>query len=98
MTWERLPLPDMTEIGGAVCSGRPEMRHDAAHGVGTESEREVIDESGGREEETDIVYLDDVTAQRIEDEARAIGLEALPRLDIPQTDEYVGSTVVMLGA
>jgi SAM-dependent methyltransferase len=98
MTWERLPLPDMTEIDGVVYSSRPVMLHDAGHCVGIERVREVIDEAGGREEETDIVYLDDVTAQRIEDEARAVGLEARPRLDIPQTDEYVGSTVVMLGA
>ncbi len=97
-TWERLPLPDITEIDGVVYSSRPVMLHDAGHCVGIERVREVIDEAGGREEETDIVYLDDVTAQRIEDEARAVGLRALPRLDIPQTDEYVGSTVVMLGA
>lgn len=97
-TWERLPLPDMTEIDGVVYSSRPVMLHDAGHCVGIERVREVIDEDGGREEETDIVYLDDVTAERIEEEARVVGLTPLPRLDVPQTDEYVGSTVVMLGA
>ena len=97
-TWERLPLPDMTEIGGVVYSSRPVMLHDAGHCVGIERVREVIDEAGGREEETDVVYLDDVTAERIEREAVAVGLGVLPRLDVPQTDEYVGSTGVMLGA
>ena len=97
-TWDRLPLPDMTEIDGVVYSSRPVMLHDAGHCIGIERIREVIDEAGGREEETDIVYLDDVTAQRIEEEGAAVGLRPLPRLDVPQTDEYVGSTVVMLGA
>ncbi len=97
-TWERLPLPDITEIDGVVYSSRPVMLHDAGHCVGIERAREVIDEGGGREEETDVVYLDDVTAERIEQEAVAVGLGVRPRLDVPQTDEYVGSTVVMLGA
>ena len=97
-TWNRLPLPDIAEIDGVVYSSRPVMLHDAGHCVGIERVREVIDEAGGREEEIDIVYLDDVTADRIEEEARAVGLTPLPRLVVPQTDEYVGSTVVMLGA
>lgn len=97
-TWERLPLPDMTEIDGVVYSSRPVMLHDAGHCVGIERVREVIDEQGGREEEIDLVYLDDVTAERIEQEAAVVGLSVLPRLLVPQTEEYVGSTVVVLGA
>ena len=97
-SWERLPLPDLTEIDGVVYSSRPVMLHDAGHCVGIERLREVIDEAGGREEEIDVVYLDDVTAERIEQEAAVTGLTVLPRLEVPQTDEYVGSTVVMLGA
>lgn len=97
-TWERLPLPDMTEIGGVVYSSRPVVLHDAGHCIGIERVREVIDEHGGREEEIDVVWLDTVTAERIEEEARTAGLDVLPRLHIPQTEEYVGSTVVMLGA
>ena len=88
----------MTEIDGVVYSSRPVMLHDAGHCVGIERVREVIDEAGGREEETDVVELDDVTAEQLEREAVAVGLGVLPRLDVPQTDEYVGSTVVMLRA
>lgn len=95
--WDRLPLPDMTEIDGIVYASRPVMLRDHGHCIGIERVREVIDEAGGREEEQDVVHLDDLPAERLEQEARAVGLAVLPRLDIPQTDEYVGSTVVMLG-
>lgn len=96
--WERLPMPDITEIGGVVYSSRPVMLHDAGHCVGIERVREVIDEAGGREEEVDIVYLDNLTADRVEQEAQVLGLAVLEREFAPETGEYVGSTVVMLGA
>lgn len=95
--WERLPLPDMTEIDGTVYTSLPVTFHDAGHCIGIERRREVIDEQGGRAEERDVVWLDSVDAGRLEDEGRAVGLRVLERARVPETDDYVGSDVVILG-
>lgn len=95
--WDRPPLPDITEIDGVVYSSQAVMLHDAGHAIGIERVREVIDESGGREHEPNMVWLDVVAPDQIEQEAEALGLAVLPRREVPQTDDYVASTVVMLG-
>jgi SAM-dependent methyltransferase len=48
--------------------------------------------------EHDEIELDRVGASSIEREARAVGLTPQPRLQIPATDEHVGSVVVVLRA
>lgn len=95
--WDRPPLPDITEIDGVVYSSQAVMLHDAGHAIGIERVREVIDEAGGREHEPNMVWLDVVAPDQIEQEAEALGLAVLPRREVPQTDDYVASTVVMLG-
>lgn len=91
------PLPDIAEIAGVVYSSQPVMLHDAGHAVGIERVREVVDEAGGREQELNMVWLDAVSAAQLEEEASALGLRVLPRREVQQTDDYVASTVVMLG-
>lgn len=44
------------------------------------------------------VALDRVSADTVAAEARAIGFEVRPHLQIPETDAYLGSTVVILRA
>jgi hypothetical protein len=48
--------------------------------------------------ERDEIRLDRVSASTIESEARALGLQPQPRLQIAATDEHVGSVVVVLSA
>jgi len=48
--------------------------------------------------EHDTIRLDRLTAAELEREGAAAGMAVLPRLSIPATRDYVGSTVVMLGA
>jgi len=91
------PLPDITEIAGVVYSSQPVVLHDAGHAVGIERVREIVDQAGAREHERNMVWLDAVTADQLEEEAGALGLDVLPRREVPQTDEYVSSTVVILG-
>jgi hypothetical protein len=44
------------------------------------------------------IELDRVAAGELEDEGRAAGFGVLPRRSVPPTEDYVGSTVVMLEA
>jgi hypothetical protein len=45
---------------------------------------------------TDVVALDRLDAATLEAEATAHGLTALPARQIPATEDYVGSTVVIV--
>jgi hypothetical protein len=91
------PLPDIREIDGIVYASRPvavreEPERSAIHRV-----RETVDAAGRRTVEDDVIHLDRLDAPTLEAEAAAHGLRALRPRRIPQTDDYVGSTVVMLG-
>jgi SAM-dependent methyltransferase len=92
------PLPDIREVGGVVYASRPVALRDDGGAVAIERIREVVDRDGHRRATRDVVRLDDLGAATLEHEARAAGLRPLPRRAVPQTDEYVGSTVVVLGA
>jgi SAM-dependent methyltransferase len=92
------PLPDMREIGGTLYASRPVAVRDEGDAVAIERIREVVERSGERRTEGDVVRLDHLDADTLEDEALAAGLGVLPRRAVPQTDDYVGSTVVVLGA
>jgi hypothetical protein len=61
-----------------------------------ERRRETISKSGELTVEHDAVRLDRLTSAQLEREARAAGLTPDGRAVIPATDDYVGSSVVML--
>jgi SAM-dependent methyltransferase len=92
------PLADVCEVGGVVYASRPVALRDEGAAVAIERVREVIGADGRRRATRDVVRLDDLGAATLEEEGRAAGLRTLPRRAVPQTDEYVGSTVVVLGA
>ena len=54
--------------------------------------------NGERVEATDLVRLHDLDPARLEREAGAHGLRALPRRRVAATEEHVGSEVVLLEA
>jgi SAM-dependent methyltransferase len=91
------PLPEVREVGGTLYASRPVALRDEGDAVAIERQRETVDPAGHRRVTRDVVRLDDLDAATLEADARAVGLRALPRRAIPQTEEYVGSTVVMLG-
>jgi SAM-dependent methyltransferase len=92
------PLPDVADIDGVLYFSRPIAVRDEGERVALERIRETVDRQGRRTAEGDVIRLDRVDAAMLEGEARAAGLRVLPRRTIPQTEEYVGSEVVVLGA
>jgi SAM-dependent methyltransferase len=94
-----LPVPDMREIDGVVYASRPVAIRDlGAAGASLERLREVVMPDGSHASEPDSIRLDLLDADTLEAEAREVCLTVLPRREVPATDEYVGSAVVMLGA
>lgn len=92
------PLPDMRELDGVVYCSRPVAIREHEHTVSIERIRETVDRAGQRTVAGDVIHLDRVTAAEVTAEGAALGFTALPPRAIPQTDEYVGSTVAMLRA
>ncbi|MCW2957234.1 MAG: Methyltransferase type 12 [Solirubrobacterales bacterium] len=92
------PLPDVKEIGGTVYFSRPVAVREHEGTVSIERIRETVDRAGQRTAEGDVIHLDRVTAAEVADEGEALGLTALAMRPIPATDEYVGSSVVVLRA
>jgi SAM-dependent methyltransferase len=90
------PLPDIREIDGIVYSSRPVAVRDSGDGAAIHRVRETVDAAGNRTVEDDVTHLDRVDAAMLEAEGGAAGLRAQRGRRIPQTDDYVGSTVVML--
>ncbi|HWI22990.1 MAG TPA: class I SAM-dependent methyltransferase [Baekduia sp.] len=93
-----LPTPDMCEIDGVVYSSRPMSIVDEGPAAAIHRLREVVATDGTRDESTDVIRLSNVDAATLEAEGAASGLHALPRHLISETDDYVGSTVVMFRA
>ncbi|HEY5142388.1 MAG TPA: class I SAM-dependent methyltransferase [Solirubrobacteraceae bacterium] len=91
------PLTDLREIDGVVYSSRPVAVYGDGGRIAIERLREVVSPDGQREASDDVVWLDRVDAVTLMAEGEAAGLRALPLRLVPETAEYVGSTVVMLG-
>lgn len=87
-----LPEPDRAEVDGRVYLSRPLAIVDEGDRAAIHRLREVV---GGATTE-DVIRLDHVDAATVEREAAAVGLTPAPSRRIPATDEYVGSTVVVL--
>jgi SAM-dependent methyltransferase len=90
------PLPDMRELDGVVYASHPTAVRADPEGFVLERRRETISKSGELTVEHDAVRLDRLTSAQLEREARAAGLTPDGRAVIPATDDYVGSSVVML--
>jgi SAM-dependent methyltransferase len=90
------PTPDFRELGGVVYASRPVAVRDLGDRAAIERVREVVTRDGTRTVSDDVVELDRLEPEELEDEAAGFGLRAEQTRQIPQTLEYVGSTVVML--
>jgi SAM-dependent methyltransferase len=92
------PLPDVAEHDGVVYSSRPVAVRAAGDGFELERCRETVTADGELTTEQDLIHLDHVDPDALEAEAQAVGLRPASRMEIEATEDYVGSTVVMLRA
>lgn len=92
------PVPDMCELDGIVYASQPVAVRAEAGGFVLERRRDVVTADGERASTLDRVRLDHLTARELEREAKAAGLRPTGRVRVPANADYVGSTVVMLGA
>jgi SAM-dependent methyltransferase len=90
------PMPDIVEHEGVVSSSRPVAVRADGDGFILERRRETVTTDGQLSSEQDLIRLDLVDADTVEREAEAAGLRPASRLEIAPTEEYGGSTVVML--
>ena len=95
-TDDALPLPDHLLIDGTLYSSQPVALRDHGDSVVIERIRQIVPISGQRRASDDILRLDRVAIEQVEAEARAANLLVLPGRIIGQTEDYVGTTVVML--
>jgi SAM-dependent methyltransferase len=93
------PAPDVDRRGGVTYASQPVAVRREAGSVVIERIRRTVDPDGRREAEPNAVRLAALSPELLEREARdAAELEPRPRLRIPETQEHVGSTVVVLRA
>ena len=92
-------LPDVCEAGGWVYSSQP-LGVAASLGGGIELRRlrQAVSPSGELTDEVHSIHLDGLTAGDLEAEAQAAGLRPQQRIEIPPTDDHVGSTIAVLEA
>jgi SAM-dependent methyltransferase len=92
------PVPDLREVAGVVFSSRPIAVRDDGDGFVLERLRERVAVDGSRTVTEDRIRLDRLSPDRFEAEARRAGFTVAPRRTIAETDDHVGSEVVVLRA
>src|SRR4029079_17951812 len=90
------PIPDIREIDGIVYASRPVAVTKESDGAVIRRVRETVDTAGRRTVEEDLITLDHLEPATLEAEGAAAGFRVSRARAIPETDDYVGSTVVML--
>ena len=90
------PIPDIREIDGIVYASRPVSVSEEPEGAVIRRIRETVDVTGHRTVEEDLIRLDHLDPATLEAEGAAAGFRVDRARVIPETDDYVGSTVVML--
>jgi len=91
------PLPDMREADGWLWSSQPIAVRRAPTGMVILRTRETVSPAGQRSVEDDEILLTRTLPEDVEASGARHGLRPLPRRTIPETDDYVGSEVVVLG-
>jgi SAM-dependent methyltransferase len=91
-----LPLPDVREKDEWVLSSQPIAVRAEEHGVAIDRVRQAVSPEGELTEEVVTIVLDHLSPEGLEAEAAEQGYAALPRRRVEATQDYVGSTVVVL--
>jgi SAM-dependent methyltransferase len=92
------PLPDVREEDGWVFSSTPIAVRADDDATAIDRLRQAVSPRGELTESMNTIRLDLLEPGQLEAEARRHGYKVLPRRSVPETDGYVGSTVVMLEA
>lgn len=92
------PLPDVREEDGWVLSSRPVAVREDGEALAIDRLREAVSPDGTLASSVATIRLDRVSAEDLEAEAAAAGYRPLAARRVPETDGYVGSTVVILEA
>lgn len=92
------PLPDVYERDGWVYSSLPVAVERVDGRLEVRRLRQTVSPRGQLSEELETTSLDLLGAAEFEAEASAEGFRAAERLEIPATDDHVGSTVVVMEA
>ena len=92
------PPPDDREILGARYASQLLGVVDDDGRAAIHRRREIVGAADRVDVKEVVVRLDRVSADEVATEARRLGFIAEPHLYIPQTEEYLGSTVVVLRA
>jgi SAM-dependent methyltransferase len=89
------PLPDMLERDGWVFSSQPVSVREDGGVVVVERRRQAVSPAGELREDGVLIELDLVSTDQVEREASAVGLEPVARHVVPETDDHIGSTVIV---
>ena len=92
------PLPDVRELSGWLFQSAPVAVRDEGGATAIDRLRHTVAPDGTISESLYTVRLDNVGASEVERTAERVGFRALERREVPATDVYVGSVVVMLEA
>jgi len=89
-------LPDVRELDSWVYSSLPAVLVTAGGNLEIHRHRQAVSPSGSLSEEEHTDRLDALSADALEAEATTPSLCPAGRLEVPPTDGYLGSTVVIL--
>ena len=90
------PPPDVLEFGGVRYSSRLLAVTDEDGRAAIHRRREIAAHGECLLSEPSVVHLDRVSADEVAAEAAAQGFEPEPHLVIPESEQYIGSTVAVL--
>ena len=94
----RPPLPDIREEGGWVYSSTPVAMYPDGDATVIERVRQAVSPTGELDESVSSIRLDTVAPAALEEDGRACGFSIRERAEVPYTEDYVGSTVVVMEA
>ena len=92
------PLPDVREQDGWVYQSRPIAVREEGGALVIDRLREVVSPDGSHRSSVATIRLDRLDPATFEQEGREHGFVPLPARRVPETEAYVGSTVVILEA
>ena len=92
------PLPDVLEVDGWVLSSTPVAVRPLDGSVAIDRRRQAVSPSGELTDEDATIVLDTVDPDAFARLGADAGFSVLPHRSVPETRDYVGSTVVMLEA
>ncbi len=93
-----LPPPDVATVADWRFASQPTAVRALPGATRIERVRRAFGPDGSVCEQDDVIDLAALTAAQLEAEGRAAGFTPVPAREIPQTDEHVGSEVVLLRA